>query len=74
MSADVPIEGHYTKEEALAFAKRIRNMFKRAYAYGWIAYRFNGASEPVRPPELSYMAAQGVRLTIGFHVVKSRIL
>ena len=72
MNTDVPIEGYYTREEALAYAKRIKNVFKRAYAYGWITHRFDGNIEPIRPPELSYMAAQSVRLTIGFPVVKSR--
>jgi hypothetical protein len=63
---NAPIDGHYTKSEALVYANRIRNVFKRAYAYAWIAYRFEGGSaEPDVPPELSFMGAQAVRLTIG---------
>jgi hypothetical protein len=62
---DAPIDGHYSRTDAEAYARRIRNPLKRAYAAAWIAHRFDGAPEPDRG-SLSYMAAQGVRLTIGF--------
>ena len=70
--SDEPIEGHYSRADALAYARRIRHPLKQTYAMNWIAYRFDGkrwALEPDGAPprgDLSYMAAQAVRLTIGF--------
>ena len=58
--------GHLTLTEAHDYARRIRSPQKKAYALAWIEHRFHGAPEPERPEGLAYMAAQGVRLEIGF--------
>lgn len=66
-----PIPGAYCRWEAEALARRTRNPLRKAYTLAWIAHRFDGAPEPDRG-ELSYMAAQGVRLEIGFPAEKRK--
>ena len=53
-------------EAAREYVRRIRNKAKKAYAEAWLDHVWKRAPEPDRPPELSFMAAQAVRLTIGF--------
>lgn len=46
------------------YIERIRNPLKRDYAASFYHYLLNGGKEPERPEELSYMAAQAVRLEL----------
>ena len=62
---DAPDPGHFTRGEATVYASRLRNDAKKAYAFGWIRHRFDGAPRPLHGP-LSAMAAQAVRSTIGY--------
>lgn len=52
--------------DALAYARQLPHAGKRAYAEGWIAHVFEGASVPTRPCDVTAMAAQAVRLRIGY--------
>jgi hypothetical protein len=60
----------HVQPEKLAAAHRygnlIRNKPKRDYAFAYIAWLRNGAEglEPEKPRNLSYMAAQAVRMAI----------
>jgi hypothetical protein len=54
-----------TRTEAESLLSRTRNPKRKAYVAAWIAHCFDGAPEPERG-DLAYMAAQGVRLEIGY--------
>ena len=54
-----------TLEQAEELLKRTRNAKRKAYTEAWVKHAFKGAPEPERG-DLSYMAAQGVQLEIGF--------
>lgn len=51
---------------AESYVRRIRNVSKRAYAEVYLQWLRAGRSgqEPLRPNNLSYMAAQAVRLEL----------
>lgn len=51
------------EEEAAAYIGRIRNLRKREYAKSYWLYLRYGGVQPSRG-ELSYMAAQAVRITL----------
>lgn len=59
-------EGIRRREEVLTYCRRIRNLAKRSYAIHYGAWREYGTvpGEPIRPTELSFMAAQAVRMEI----------
>ncbi len=46
------------------YTSSIRNPSKRKYAEAYRRHLFEGGKEPLRPPELSVMAAQAVRLNL----------
>jgi hypothetical protein len=48
---------------ALAYVRSLRSASKRAYAVAYLAYMQHGGEEPGRG-DLSYMAAQAVRLRL----------
>ena len=54
------------RNEATEYVRRIRNKAKREYAISFHAYLIAGkvGPEPPRPPELSGMAAQAVKLNL----------
>jgi hypothetical protein len=51
---------------AQQYIRRIRNKSKQAYARSYLAWLANMRpdTEPERPSDVSYMAAQGVRLQL----------
>ena len=59
---------------AESYIRRIRNVSKRAYAEAYLRWLRAGRpehQEPLRPNNLSYMAAQAVRLEL-YDLVPSR--
>jgi|GEM_PF-5866608 len=55
------------RDHAVAYVKRLRNARKKAYAAAWLKHVYDGGPEPmVHGYGLTYMAAQAVRLAIGF--------
>lgn len=51
-------------DQAVTYCQKIRNRFKQEYAFAYLRAQVNGLPEPERPAELSYLAAQAVRLMI----------
>jgi hypothetical protein len=53
-----------TLDGAARYIRAIRNRVKRAYAVAYLAYRLGEGPEPADPRDLSYMAAQAVRMNL----------
>ena len=52
------------REAAEPYIRRIRNATKRQYALDYINAFYAGTVQPDRPQDLSFMAAQGVRMNL----------
>lgn len=50
-------------ELLLDYIRRIKNPYKRAYAFDYLAYKRGALADPPSP-DCSLMAAQGVRMQI----------
>ncbi len=57
----IPLE---VRERTEPYIRRIRNAAKRQYAIDYLNAFYAGTVQPERPENLSFMAAQGVRLTL----------
>ena len=56
---------------AQAYIRRIRNAAKRDYATRYWAWLSRAGPHPDEPEELSYMAAQAVRLQLHEHAARN---
>lgn len=53
-----------TTEKTCDYMRRIRNKAKKHYAFAYWQYKLGHSIEPQQPADLSYMAAQAVRMNI----------
>ena len=54
----------HVREQADPYIRRIRNEVKRQYALDYLNAFYAGTVQPERPENLSFMAAQGVRMNL----------
>ena len=51
-------------DESIKYLRAIKNPYKRAYGFDMLNHLFRDDKRPERPPQLSYLAAQAVRMTL----------